>query len=187
VRGALEADKDAEYVVSEEKDALLLVQVVGEGQDPALSVHRADTGVNLPDDHPRNIAHWIERVPETLGYLIVVHKTGKPTPFALGVESPRELFFDARTNAAEVKLTVPANATVAYVVPPSATIKAELTSAPKDAYLTAEGVDSGKQLLKAEAGARRFTGAAVTPGGEVVLRVHQGKEAGDVALRVERQ
>ena len=122
VQGTLAADNDAEFVIGEEKGTLLLVEVVAPSQDPKLTIHRADTGANLPDEHPNNVAHWIERLPDTVGYLIVVHKTGTATPFVLNLEKPRALFFDDRTLTAEVKLTVPANAVVSFVAPPSASI-----------------------------------------------------------------
>jgi hypothetical protein len=187
VKGTLEAGKDAEFVVSEEKGALLIVQVVGQDRDPGFSVHRADTGAYLPDDHPKNVAHWIERVPETLGYLIVVHATDQPTGFTLSIEAPRELQVDDKTRSAEVSFTAPAHASVAYLVPPGPAIKAELRAAPKGAVLTAEALDTGERLLKAAAGARSFTGAPAESGDSIVLRVHQGDEAGDITLRVERQ
>ena len=185
VQGTLAADNDVEFVIGEEKGTLLLVQVVAPSQDPKLTIHRADTGANLPDEHTNNVAHWIERLPDTVGYLIVVHKTGTATPFVLNLEKPRALFFDDRTLTAEVKLTVPANAVVSFVAPPSASIQAELVAAPKDAYITLDGLDDGKALLSAEANKRSFSGALEKPD-EVVLRVHQGATAGDVTLRVQR-
>ena len=185
VQGDLAADKDAEFVIGEEKGTLLLVQVIAPSQDPKLTIHRADTGAKLPDEHPNNVAHWIERLPDSIGYLIVVHKTGTATPFVLNLEKPRALFFDDRTLTAEVKLTVPANAVVSFVVPPSASIKADLVAAPKDAYITLDGLDDGKPLLSAEANKRSFSGALGKPD-ESVLRVHQGATAGDVTLRAQR-
>ena len=185
VQGALAADKDAEFVIGEDKGTLLLVQVIAPSQDPKLTIHRADTGANLPDEHPNNVAHWIERLPDSVGYLIVVHKTGTATPFVLNLEKPRALFFDDRTLTAEVKLTVPANAVVSFVVPPSASIKADLVAAPKDAYITLDGLDDGKPLLNAAANKRSFSAPVEKPD-DVVLRVHQGATAGEVTLRAER-
>lgn len=187
VRGTLAPEQDAEYVVSEEQGALLVVQVIGHEHDPAFSVHRADTGERLPDDHPRNVAHWIKRVPDTLGYLVVVHGTGQPSDYTLSIEAPRELLLDESTKSLELGLTAPAHATVAYVLPPGGPIRAELRAAPSDAFLTAEALDSGEPRLKAAAGARTFAGAAVQADDPVILRVHQGAEPGDITLKVERQ
>ena len=185
IQGSLAADKDAEFVLGEEKGTLLLIQVIAPSQDPKLTIHRADTGANLPDEHPNNVAHWIERLPDTVGYLVVVHKTGTATPFVLNLEKPRALFFDDRTLTADVKLTMPANAVVSFVVLPSASINAELVAAPKDVYITLDGLDDGKALLSAEANKRSFSGALEKPD-EVILRVHQGATAGDVTLRAQR-
>jgi hypothetical protein len=185
VQGTLAADSDAEFVIGEEKGTLLLLQVIAPSQDPKLTIHRADNGANLPDEHPDNVAHWIERLPDTVGYLIVVHKTGTATPFVLNLEKPRALFFDDRTRTAEVKLAAPAHAVVSFVVPPSASITADLIAAPKDAYLTIGGLDDGKTLLSAEANKRSFSGALEKPD-DAILRVNMGATGGDVALRVQR-
>jgi hypothetical protein len=185
VQGTLAADQDAEFVIGEEKGTLLLVQVIAPSQDPKFTVHRADTGANLPDEHPNNVAHWIERLPDTVGYLIVVHRTGTATPFVLNLEKPRALFFDDRTLTAEVKLAAPAHAVVSFVVPPSASVKADLVAAPNDAFITLSGLDDGKPLLSAEANKRSFSGALEKPD-DAVLRVNMGATGGDVALRVQR-
>jgi hypothetical protein len=70
-------------------------------------------------------------------------------------------------------------------VPPSASIKADLVAAPKDAYITLDGLDDGKPLLNAAANQRSFSGALDKPD-DVILRVHQGVTAGDVTLRAQR-
>jgi hypothetical protein len=186
-KGMLAGDKDAEFVIGEEKGTLLFAQVIGESDDPLLTVHRADTGAALPDEHKANVAHLIARLPATLGYLIVVHKTGKPTPFTLVLEAPRQLIFDNASNPVAFTVWLPAHGEAAYLVPPSTWINASLVESGKGAYLTLNAMDDGQQMLKAEGNARTFTGAARNPADEVVLRVHQGTEAGELTLNVQRK
>jgi hypothetical protein len=185
--GSLAADKDAEFVVAEDKGVHMFVQVIGQDDDPFVSVHRTDTGADLPDEHKANVAHWIAELPEAMGYLIVVHKTGKPTPFSLILEVPRELMFDDPAKPTEASISLPANGEAAYLIPPSTSITAELTGGPSDAYMTLNTMDDGKPMLKAEAKGRQFSGAPGNTKDTIVLRVHQGSQAGDLKLKVQRQ
>lgn len=166
---------------------MLFVQVIGDGDDPLLSVHRADTGAALPDEHPANVAHWIGRLPDTLGYLIVVHKTGKATPFTLVVEAPRQLILDDGKTPVAVKVSLPAHGEAAYLVPPSTWLAASLTDGPKDAYMTLNAMNDGQPMLRAAANGRTFTGAAKNTADTVVLRLHQGAAAGELTLAIQRK
>ena len=185
-KGTLAADKDAEFVIGEDKGALLLTQVICEKDDPLISVHRSDTGAALPDEHPVP-AHWIGRLPDTLGYLIVVHKTGEATPFTLTVEVPRRLIFDNSGTPIDARVSLPAHGETAYLVPPSTWITARLTAGPKDAYMTLTALDDGQQMLPAAANGRTFSGAAKNTADHVVLRLNQGSEAGELAIQIQRK
>ena len=55
--GTLDAARDAEFVIGEERGALMLVSVNAAAGDPKMAVYRADTGASLPDEHPNNVAH----------------------------------------------------------------------------------------------------------------------------------
>lgn len=186
LNGTLEPDRDAEFVLGEEKGVLLLAQVIAPGDaEPQLSVHRADTGASLPDQHPTN-AHWIERLPDTIGYLVVVHKTGKSTPFTLTLETPRALF-PAANGVAEVTIPAPANSVVAYVLPPSKSIDAALTAGASDSFLTLNMLDTGVKIVSAGDNKRAFAGSPARTDDEIMLRVYQGAQSGDLTLRVSRQ
>lgn len=184
--GTLAADTDAEFVIGEERGTLMLVSVNAANGDPKIAVYRADTGANLPDEHPNNVAHWIERLPASIGYLIVVEKTGTSTPFTLDVEVPRHVIFDDKQRS-EMSFAAPAHSVTTLIVPPSQSVTAELVSAPADAFLTLNTLDDGRKMLSAEAGKQSFTGAPGRTDDEIVVRVHQGANDGDLRLRAQRQ
>lgn len=184
VEGTLPPNGDASFLLGEEAGSILLAEAHAPAYDGDLtvSVHRGDTGVALSDGQP-NPAFWIARLPETLGYLVVVHGTDTETEYALEVEVPRELQVDPTTRSAEVTSAMPPHGIVAYILPPSSALTAELTAASDDAYLTVHALD-GQALLAAEANARSFSGDRPIPDDEVVLRVHQGAETGEFTLGV---
>lgn len=184
--GTLDADKDAEFVIGEERGTLMLVSVNATAGDPKVAVYRGDTGANLPDEHPNNIAHWIERLPDSIGYLIVVGKTGTATPFTLNVEVPRRAIFDEKQRS-DVTFAAAAHSVTTFVLPPSQSINVELVAAPADAFLTINTLDDGKKMLAAEAGKQAFSGAPGRTDDDIVLRVNQGAKNGDLRLRLQRQ
>jgi hypothetical protein len=186
VAGTLEAHQEAEFVVSEERGALFLVHALTPGADVDISVYRGDTGERVPDQHPKNPTLFAARMPETMAYLIVVRGMGTASPFRLDLENPRRLFFDEKTGAAEVKPAIPAHATVAYIVPPSQTITAEITNGANDAYLMVQDL-TGKPLLKAERAARKFAGPLPDTGDAIVVSINQGSSDGEVGLKVYRK
>ena len=184
--GTLSADSDAEFVIGEEKGTLMLVSVNAEAADPKIAVYRADNGASLPDEHPDNIAHWIERLPESIGYLIVVEKTGTATPFTLNVEVPRQVIFDEAQNS-ETVFGATAHSVTTFIVPPSQSINAELVGAPSDALLVINTLDDGKKMLAANEAKRSYSGAPGRTDDDIVVRVHQGATGGDLKLRIKRQ
>jgi hypothetical protein len=183
--GELAADKDAEFLIGEEKGTLLMAHAITPRQDLDVSVYRADTGARIADESPRNPVFFMARMPETLGYLVAVRSTGTATPFTLEIEVPRKVFFDEKTKATEATDRLAANGELSFLVPPG-TITAELTGAPADAYITVHGL-AGKVLLQAAAGSRTFTGTAVEPNEELVVTVHQGAADGDFALKLQKK
>jgi hypothetical protein len=184
VQGTLAADSDAEFIVDGEKQSLLLAHVVAaDGSEPAVSVHRADTGTSVEDDQA-NPSLWVGRLPDTLGYVAVVHRTGKETPFTFELESPRELRWVASTKSVEVTSDLAANAVAAYTVPASGSLSVELLRAGKEAYVTIYGLQ-GEPVLSADAAKTKFDGAV--PGEGVVVRVNQGTQAGPFTLRVRQK
>lgn len=185
IDGQLDADTDVEFVLGEEQGALLLAHAVTPEADLDVSVYRGDTGDRVADQRPANPAFFVARLPETIGYLVVVHAKGTATPYSLELEGPRTLFFDAQ-GAAEVRVAAPAHSVTAYVVPPSESISAELTDGPADAYLTVQDF-TGQLLLKAEPGSRSFSGAPADPKDSVIVRINQGAEDGEVTLKVQRK
>jgi hypothetical protein len=181
--GTLAPNGEAEYVIGRAKMSILAAQLISDEEGATVTVHRADTGKGLDDGQP-NPAFWIARVPETMGYLIVVHGGPKGGAYSLEVESPRELRWARGTNAAEVKDSLPANAVAAYVVPSSEKLAIELQSAGKDAYLTLEGLQ-GQPVVKAVDNKQSFTGPVPHDNkDESIVRVHQGAQSGEFTLRV---
>lgn len=186
VEGTLEAEKDAEFVIGEEEGTLLLAHALTPKAELDVSVYRGDSGDRVADQHPANPAFFVSRLPETLGYLIVVHATSEASPFRLEVESPRRLFFDEATGAADIRVAVPANATVAYIIPPGQKVAAELKEGAADAYLTVQDLD-GKLLLKAADKGRSYSGGPDSPANGMIVRLNQGTADGELGLSVKKQ
>jgi len=186
VVGNLEADKDVEFLIGEEHGTLLLAHAVTPEADLDVSVYRGDTGDRVADQRPANPAFFVARLPETLGYLIVVHAKGAATPYTLELEAPRQVFFDETSGTSEITVAAPAHSVTAYIVPPSQSITAEIATGPSDAYLTVQGFN-GQPLLKAESGSRSFTGALGDPKDSAIVRINQGATGGDVTLKLQRK
>jgi len=186
VEGVLAADKDAEFVIGEEMGVVFMAHAVTPDQDLDVSVYRSDTGERIADEQPSNPAFFMARLPATLGYLVAIRSTGTPSPFTLEIEVPRRLYFDESTSATQVSGTAMANGKVEFLTPPGGTITAELAKASEDSFLTVHGL-AGQRLLKAEPGARTFTGAAPQPNEELVISVNQGASSGEYTLRVQRK
>jgi hypothetical protein len=185
ITSTFEADKDAEFLIGEEKGVVLMAHALTPGGDLDVSVYRADTGARVADESPSNPVFFMARLPETLGYLVAIRNPGKPVPYSLELEVPRQLVLDEKTHSAEVSGLIRANGVLSYLVPPG-TITAELVKAPEGAYLTVHGL-AGAQLLKAADGARTFTGTAVRPNEAIVVTVNQGATDGDFALNVTKK
>ena len=163
--------------------SILAAHVITDEECTTVTVHRADTGKGLDDGQP-NPAFWIARLPETTGYLIVVHGGPKGGAYSLEVESPRELRWERGTKTAEVKATLPANAVAAYVVPSSEKLAIELQAPGKDSYLTLEGLQ-GQPVVKATDNKQSFTGPVSHDNkDESIVRIHQGTQNGEFTLRV---
>ena len=181
-KGALGANKGAQFVVGGEQGSVFTVHALTPERDVDIAVYRADTGGRITDEQPLNPAFFMARLPATLGYLVVVRSMGDPTPYTLEIEVPFRLFFD-QTRSVEVTNSAPANAVVSYLAPPSGTITAELKNAVADAYLTVHALD-GRPLLTAEANKRTFTGGAGRSDEGVVVSVNQGATEGSFTLKV---
>jgi len=182
--GSLAAGQDAEYVIGEEKHAFLFLHAISADAHLKVSLHRADSGEEVKDGH-ESPGYWSGRVPETLGYLIVVHGADKPAAYSLDVESPREVHWEAN-NAAELSDEIPAHATAAYVLPAASRLTAEILSGPQDAYVTLDGLDAQPIVQAAEQ--KRACDVAM-PGGkssESILRIHQGASSRSVRIRIAR-
>lgn len=186
IKGTLDANKDAEYLIGEEKGNVFTVHADTPERDLDVVVYRGDTGARLTDETPRNPNFFMATLPETIGYLIVVRAIDNATPYTLEIEAPRKLVLDDKSQAVDVSSKLPANGTLAYLTPPGMTVSAELTKAPADAYLTAHGL-AGKVFLKAADNRRTFTGAPVATSEGLVLRIEQGNTDADVTLRVQRK
>jgi hypothetical protein len=89
LEGTLEAGTDAEFVVSAEGGSVLMASVVGASAEIEASVYRIDTGEAIPDSAPDH-SFWIARIPETVGYLIVLHGAKVPTDYTLTVGIPSD-------------------------------------------------------------------------------------------------
>lgn len=186
IQGTLDANKDAEYVIGEEKDSIFTVHADTPERDLDVVVYRGDTGARLTDETPRNPNFFMAKLPETMGYLVVVRAIDSATPYTLEIEVPRKIVLDDKAPSVDVNASLPANGTLAYLTPPGMTVSAALTKAPADAYLTAHGL-AGKVFLKAADNRRDFTGAPVANNEGLVLRIEQGASAGDVSLKVARK
>jgi hypothetical protein len=80
--GRMEANQDAEFVIGWEAGEMLVASVVGSQHEVVASVHRADTGAEIPDSTPDH-SFWINRLPQSIGYLVVLHGTSEPTDYNL--------------------------------------------------------------------------------------------------------
>lgn len=93
LEGTLDAGKEAQFVVSADAGSVLMASVVGSSADVTAAVYRIDTGEEIPDAVPDQ-SFWIARVPETVGYLIVLQSRGEATGFSLTVGTPSESLLD---------------------------------------------------------------------------------------------
>jgi len=84
-------------------------------EDLELSVYRMDTGDVLPDDDGVD-SFWKGRFPATIGYLVEVGEANAETDYALEVEVPRRLYFDAETSAANVTSVAAPEELIAYLI-----------------------------------------------------------------------
>ena len=93
LEGTLDAGAEAEFVVSAEGGSVLMASVVGASAEVRASVYRIDTGEEIADAAPDQ-SFWIARVPETVGYLIVLQSRGVATDFRLTVGTPSDALLD---------------------------------------------------------------------------------------------
>jgi hypothetical protein len=93
LEGTLDAGREAEFVVSAEGGSVLMASVLGASAAIEASVYRIDTGEEIPDSAPDH-SFWIARVPETAGYLIVLHGAKVPTDYTLTVGIPSDSLLD---------------------------------------------------------------------------------------------
>jgi hypothetical protein len=93
LEGTLDAGTEAEFVVSAEGGSVLMAFVVGASAEVAASVYRVDTGEEILDSAPDH-SFWIARVPETVGYLIVLQGGKVPTDYTLTVGIPSDSLLD---------------------------------------------------------------------------------------------
>lgn len=182
--GQIDAGQEVEYVIGEEKGSVFMVHALTPEADLDVEVYRADTGERIVDETPRNPNFFMARLPETVGYLVVVRGLEKPTTYRLEVEVPRRLVVDDTTSAVEVTSVLPANGVLAYLTPAGATVSAELTGGTPDSYLTAHGL-AGTVFTKASENARTASATPVEANEGIVIRVHQGAKDGEIKLKVE--
>ena len=186
LEGKLEANLEAEYLIGEEKGTLLTVHASAPEADLGVAVYRTDTGDRIEDETPRNPNFFAARLPQSLGYLVVVRAGEKASSYRLEMQSPRQLLFDGRTRSLEISRMLSAHSEVDYLTPAGMTISAELLDAPKGAYLMVHGL-GGQAFLRAEDKDRSFTGTPAAGTEGLIVRVVQGDLDGEVRLRVARK
>jgi len=93
LEGTLDAGKEAEFVVGAEAGSILVASVVGLRDDLTTSVYRMDTGEEITDTTP-DPSFWIARLPESIGYLVVLHGADLRTDYTLTIGNPRERSFE---------------------------------------------------------------------------------------------
>ncbi len=147
------------FVVSAEKDQLLMVDVGSRNLDVTLGVKGAFDGTVLVNNSAQ-LTTWQGFLPSTQDYEITLTAGGEDSNYDLGVTIPAVILFSPGAISDAIQGTVAAQQNVHYMLYALAgqTMTVKVHSPNSDVLLTLYGIDDGQPLVRSASGATEWSG-----------------------------
>ncbi len=147
------------FVISAEKEQLLMVDVGSRSQDVTLGVKGVFDGTVLVDNSA-GLTTWQGFLPGTQDYEITLTAGGEDSNYDLGITIPAVIRFSPGAISDAIQGSVAAQQNVHYMLYALAgqTMTVKVHSPNSDVLLTLYGIDDGQPLVRSASGATEWSG-----------------------------
>jgi hypothetical protein len=173
--GDIQKGNTLSFLISAEKDQLLMVDVGSRNLDVYLGVKGAFDGAVLVDDSAR-LTTWQGYLPTTQDYEITLTTGSDNSNYDLGITIPAVIRFSPGAISDAIEGSVAAQQNVHYMLYALAgqTMTVKIHSAKSDVLLTLYGIDDGQPLVRSASGATEWNGMLSKSQNYMIIVVSSG-------------